>query len=106
VLVFLLVVGGIWYLGTKFIPPYWSYLSLQDPVKEALVVAARGNEASARSSLILRARETGVTLTEEDIEFVRNGPMVKVRVTWTVPVDFPRYRYNLQFDIEHTTPLP
>jgi hypothetical protein len=106
VLVFLLVVGAVWYLGSKFIPPYWSYLSLQDPVKEALVIAARGNEAAARNSIIKQARETGLALTDEDIEFIRNGPMLKARVAWTVPVDLPRYRYNLQFNIEHTTPLP
>jgi hypothetical protein len=106
VLVFLMVVGSGWYLCTKFIPPYWSYLSLQDPVKEALIVAVRGNEDTARNSIIQRGREAGVALTDEDIEFFRNGPMLKVRVRWTVPVELPRYRYNLQFNIEHTTPLP
>lgn len=103
---FLLAVGAVWYLGTKIIPPYWDYLSLQDPVKEALMTAARGNEAAARGNIIQRARDLGVALTDADIEFFRNGPLLKVRVTWTVPVDLPRYRHNLHFDIEHTTPLP
>ena len=106
VLVFLLVAGGVWYLGAKFIPPYWDYLSLQDPVKEALITAVRGNEAAARESIIRQARRLGLDLTDENIEFNRDGPMMKVRVTWEVPVDLPRYRYNLQFDIEHSTPLP
>jgi hypothetical protein len=106
VLVFLLVVGAVWYLGTKFIPPYWDYLSLQDPVKEALVVAGRGNEEGARRNIIKQAHELGLELTDENIEFFRNGPMMKVRVAWVVPVDLSRYRYNLQFDIEHTSPLP
>jgi hypothetical protein len=106
VLVFLGVVGVLWFLGSKFIPPYWDYLSLQDPVKEALTVAARGGESGARGNIIKRAHELGLELTDESIEFTRDGPMLKVRVTWEVPVDLPRYRHNLHFDIEHTTPLP
>lgn len=104
--VFLVVVGSLWYFGSKFIPPYWDYLSLQDPVKEALVVAVRGNEAAARENIIRRAHELELELTDENIQFFRIGPIMKVRVAWEVLVDLPRYRYHLQFDIEHTTPLP
>ena len=105
-LVFLVVLGTAWYLGTKFIPPYWDYLSLQDPVKEAVIAAAQGNEGTARSGIIRQAKALGLDLTDENIDIIRDGPMMKVRVTWTVPVDLPRYRYNLQFNIEHITPLP
>ena len=103
---FLLVIGAVWYLAPKFISPYWDYLSLQDPVKEAVMAAARGNEAAARRRIIQQARDLGLDLTDENIAFTQNGLMMMVRVTWTVPVDLPRYRYNLQFDIEQTTPLP
>lgn len=103
---FLVVVGAVWYLGIKLIPPYWDYLSLQDPVKEALVTAARGNETAARGSIIKQAHDLGLELTDENIVFTLEAPVMKVRVSWEVPVDFPRYRYNLQFDIEHSTPLP
>jgi hypothetical protein len=106
VVVFLVVVGAVWYVGTKFIPPYWDYLSLQDPVKDSLLVANRTSETAARGGIIKRAHELGLELTDENIEFIRNGPILKVRVTWEVPVDLPRYRYNLHFAIEHTTPLP
>ncbi|HYL79284.1 MAG TPA: hypothetical protein VEU07_00640, partial [Candidatus Acidoferrum sp.] len=72
-LVFLVVVGVVWYLGSKFIPPYWDYLSLQDPVKEALMAAARGNEAMARTRIIQQAHTLGLELTDDDILFTRNG---------------------------------
>ena len=108
VVLFLLVVASGGYLCTKFAPPYWTYFSLQDPVKEAAMMAATRpqDEAKLRTGLIERAREEGLSLTDEDIEFIRDGPTLAVRVRWIVPVDLPRYRHTLHFQIEQTAPLP
>ena len=96
----LVLVGGI-YLGAKFIPPYWAYLSMLDPVKEAAMAAAtRGNEERIRTGLIVKAKQFGFELDGENVEFVRDGNVVVVRVTWEVPVDLPRYRYMLRFRVE------
>ncbi|HSB72231.1 MAG TPA: hypothetical protein VLT62_23125 [Candidatus Methylomirabilis sp.] len=103
---FVAVVAAGWYVASKLIPPYWDYLSLQDPVKEALVTAARGDEARARQSILQQGGELGLPLTEEDIQFSREGPMLAVRVSWMIPVDLLRYRYDLHFQIQQTTPLP
>jgi len=100
----LVLVGGI-YLGTKFIPPYWAYLSMLDPVKEAAMAAAtRGNEERIRTGLIVKAKQFGFELDGENVEFVRDGNVVVVRVTWEVPVDLPRYRYMLRFRVESQAP--
>ena len=100
----LVLVGGI-YLGTKFIPPYWAYLSMLDPVKEAAMAAAtRGNEERIRTGLIVKAKQFGFELDGENVEFVRDGNVVVVRVTWEVPVDLPRYRHTLRFRVESQAP--
>ena len=100
----LVLVGGI-YLGAKFIPPYWAYLSMLDPVKEAAMAAAtRGNEERIRTGLIVKAKQFGFELDGENVEFVRDGNVVVVRVTWEVPVDLPRYRYLLRFRVESQAP--
>ena len=71
-LLFLLLVAIGIYLAVKFVPPYWTYLSLQDPVKEAAMAAAgQSGEDRARADLIRRAREEGLNLGEEDIQFTR-----------------------------------
>jgi hypothetical protein len=106
--VFLLVVGAVGYVGTLVIPAYWAYLSLIDPVKEAAMAAAPRpeDEASVRTRLIENARVVGVALTDDDIEITRGGLKLAIRVSWVVPVDLPRYRYNLRFHIEQTALLP
>ncbi len=102
----LVLVGGI-YLGAKFIPPYWGYLSMLDPVKEAAMAAsARGNEERIRTGLIAKARDFGFELTEENVEIVQEGGLVVVRVAWEVPVDLPRYRHTLRFRVESQAPAP
>lgn len=103
---FVAVVAVAWTLAAKLIPPYWDYLSLQDPVKEAAMTAARGDEAGARRSILAHAAELGLSLTDEHIQFSREGPLLAVRVSWMIPVNLLRYRHEMHFRIEHTTPLP
>lgn len=105
-LLFVLVaVAGI-YLAIKFVPPYWTYLSMQDPVKEAaMVVVTSSDEARAKAELMRRAKDEGLALDEDNIEIVREETMLVVRVTWVTPVQLPRYRYDLRFRIEERVPL-
>ena len=106
-LLFLLLVAAGIYLAIKFVPPYWTYLSLQDPVKEAAMAAVtQSGEDKARADLIRRAREEGLNLGEDDIQFTREGPQLVVRISWVAPVELPRYRYDLRFRIEQRTSLP
>ncbi len=105
-MIFLLLLASGIYLATKYIPPYWTYLSMQDPVREAAMAAVMpGGEARAREELTRRAKEQGLKLTENNIIFIREGPMLVLRVTWVEPVDLPTTRHNLRFQIEQSVPL-
>ena len=101
------LVAGI-FLATKFIPPYWGYLSLQDPVKEAAMTAVSraGGEEAARKELIRRAAEQGVSLGEENIQFIRDGSMLILLVRWSETVSLPGYQVRIPFQIEHRVPAP
>jgi len=105
-LLFILVaVVGV-YLATKFVPPYWSYLSMKDPVKEAAMLAVSGaNEATVRADIIHRAREQNLRLTEENIDIAREDGSLVVRVTWVARVELPPKPYDLSFRIEERVPL-
>jgi hypothetical protein len=107
VVAFLLTVVVIGYLAAAFIPPYWTYFSMMDPVKEAALAAAhpRGEEP-ARERLLIQAREAGLTLDEEAVQFSREEAEQVVSLRWSVPVELPRYRYTLRFHIERRAFLP
>jgi Na+/H+-dicarboxylate symporter len=105
-LVFILVLVVAFYLGTMFIPPYWSYLSMQDPVKEAAMLAVSGaSEATVRADIMRRAREQDLKLTEENIDIAREDGTLVVRVAWVARVELPRKPYDLSFRIEQRVPL-
>lgn len=102
-----LVVAGLGYVGSKVVPAYWDYLSIQDPVKEAVIAYARhGKEAEVRAELIARARHIGVALDEEQVDIGQEGSLIVVRVAWEVPLELPLYRRTLHFRIEKTAPAP
>lgn len=108
VLLFVLVVAGGIFLASKFVPPYWAYLSLKDPVKEAALalVSRQEDEGKVRAGILQRAGELGLPLTDDNIEITQEGSAQILRVTWTVPIDLPRYHYTLHFRLEERTPLP
>ena len=107
VLLTLSVLAGLVYLGIKLGPPYWNYLAMQDPVKEAaMAVSRRTPEAEIRKVLIARAQATDVALEDENIEILQRGNFAVVRVSWEVPLDIPMYRRTLQFQIEQAVPAP
>ena len=106
-LVTLVVLASLVYVATKLGPPYWNYLAMHDPVKEAaMAISRRAPEAEVRAGLIARARATDVTLEEENVEIMQRGNFAVVRVSWEVPLDIPMYRRTLRFHIEQAVPAP
>ncbi len=106
-LVTLVILAGIGFAGSKLVPIYWNYLSMQNPVKEAAMAAVRpGKEAEVRVALIARAKNLGVDLAEDAVEFAQDGNQVMVRVAWEVPLDLILYRRTLRFRVEQRALVP
>ena len=102
----ILVMVAAFYLAIKLVPPYWTYLSMKDPVKEAaMAILSATDEATTRANLIRQAQQQGLTLGDDNIDITRDNSMLVVRVTWVEPVDLPRYRHILRFRIEERVPL-
>jgi hypothetical protein len=107
ILLTLAILAGAGYVGSKLIPPYWTYLTMHEHVKEAAMAAGRrGREAEARAELIARAKSIGLTLEDENVEIGQEGNLVMVRVRWTVPLDLRLYRTTLRFEVEKGAPAP
>ncbi len=106
-LLFLLVVVALGYLATKLGPPYWTYLNMVDPVKNAAMtmVTSRTSDERIRSELIRHAKENDLSLDSDNIDISHDGALLTVRVAWVAPVELPYYRYDLRFQIEERVPL-
>jgi hypothetical protein len=102
----LILFAGI-YASIKLIPPYWTYLGMQEPVKAAALLASRPNGgALAYQNLATAGKEYGLVLTEEQIEITITDEKLTLRVAWEEPVEFFRYRKVLRFTIESSAPAP
>jgi hypothetical protein len=105
-LTLLILLAGI-YAGIKLVPPYWTYLGMQQPVKEAALLASRPNgEALALQKIVTAGKEYDLELTEEQIEITITAETLTLRVTWEEPVEFFRYRKVLRFTVESSAPAP
>ena len=71
-----------------------------------MAASRTSNQDAVRQELIVRAKEIGVALDEESVQIGQEGNFIVVRVAWEVPVDIPRYRRTLRFQIEKSVPAP
>jgi hypothetical protein len=106
-MVVLAILGGLVYTGKLYGEPYWTYLSMMDPVKEAAMTAASrgGGAEKAVEQLQARARSEGLELGEDAIQVIQRDAEIVVRATWDVPIDMIFYPHSLHFSIEKRQPV-
>lgn len=102
-----MILAGAVFLGIKFVPPYWTYFSMQDIVGDAAMSAAQpGRETRAGADLMQAAQALGLMITEDDIDISKDESGVVVRVEWDALVDLLGYDYTLHFRIEKRASTP
>lgn len=99
---FVIVAGA--YLGLKVIPPYFESYQFRDAVKDEAThdTYLPKSEAEIRASILKKAQDYDIPITEDEIQVQRSGPqgngMVAVRAQYVVHVDLPGYPLDLHFD--------
>lgn len=72
---------------------------------EAKSAGTRGDD-TIRKSILQKARENQLPITDENIKIDRTTPnMIKLDVEYEVPVDFPGYVYHWKFHHHMENPL-
>ena len=97
------IVGGL-YASIKLVPPYFSNYQFQDWLKEEgtrdSYVAK--SEDDIRKSVLKKAQDLDIPLTEEGIHVTRTGTAfngnVSIQAPYVVHVDLPGYPLDLQFN--------
>ncbi len=108
----LLILVALGFTIYRIAPPYISHFQLKDAVKEIATLSAAGalphkGDPSSRSTgtiseiqedVLVKARELEVPLDKEDIKVRREGDVVFISVSYTVPLDMLFTVYNYRFD--------
>ena len=87
------------YSAVKIIPAYVSDYQLSDKMQEQarFSVVNRYSEEQIRENLFKTMQELEIPAKREDIKIVANNAMVKISLSYTVPVDLFFYHLDLHF---------
>jgi predicted membrane protein len=96
---FVLVLLLLIYSAVKIIPAYVSDYQLSDKMQEQarFSVVNRYSEEQIRENLFKTVQELEIPAKREDIKIVANNAMVKISLSYTVPVDLFFYHLDLHF---------
>ncbi len=98
-IIWLLVLGSIFYVGVKVVPAYFTNYQLQDKMWEEARFA-QVNRLSAedlRNVIYREAQRLDIPLRREDIHVEVSSRDVRIDANYTVAVDLRVYQFNLYF---------
>ena len=100
----LFVIVGVLYTTIKLIPPYFENYQFQDAIKDEAVrdSYAPKSEDDIRTTVLKKAQELEIPISEEGIRVTRQGNQfsgtVIIHAAYVVHVDMPGYPLDLHFD--------
>jgi hypothetical protein len=100
-LIVLLAVVGI---AAKLIPIKIRSAELYDFMEEQAMFAGRAGTDTLKKRILDRAKDLELPLDKKNLKIERRGGRIRIRATYTVPVELPGYTYN--WDFEHIIDRP
>jgi hypothetical protein len=83
----------------KAVPVKIASAELYDFMEEQAKFSGLSQEAM-KKGILLRARELDLPVQEKQVSVERFGDRIRMRVTYTVPLEFPGYTYYWNFNHE------
>jgi len=94
-LVVLLAVVGV---AAKLIPVKIRSAELYDFMEEQAMFAARTGTEEVKKRILLRAEELEIPLDKKNLSVERRAGRVRMRATYTVPIELPGYTFEWSFE--------
>ena len=96
-IVWLLVLVLVVAIGWKAIPVKIRTSQLYDHMVELSKFHAQSPPEELKLSILNRARELELPLTQEEVQVQRIGDRIKLEAHYAVPLDYPGYTYEWSF---------
>jgi hypothetical protein len=93
-LVLLAVIG----IAAKLIPIKIRSAELYDFMEEQAMFAGRAKPEEIKKRILNRAKDLDLPLTKKNLSVERRGGRIRMRATYTVPVQLPGYTYYWEFE--------
>ena len=92
------------FIAYKMIPVKIRSAEMRQTVTDEAKIAGSKNEEQIRKSILAKAYELKLNVNPERLEVNKANERIKIKVEYTVPVEFPGYTYNWNF--RHTADAP
>jgi hypothetical protein len=101
-LVLLLIAGLVAY---KMIPVKVKAADLRETIVDESKSAGQHNDAQIRKQILAKAAQIDLPVEDKNVEIKRTSGNIRVKVNYTVPVEFPGYTYQWHFKVETDNPV-
>lgn len=101
-LVILLIAGLIAY---KMIPIKVKAADLRETIVDESKSAGQHHDSQIRKQILLKAEQNNLPVEDKDVEIKRTSSNIRIKVSYTVPVEFPGYTYQWHFKVETDNPV-
>lgn len=101
-LVILIAAGWVAY---KMIPVKVKTADLRRTVTDSARSAGRMKDPQIRRAILEKAKQLDLPVSNRDINIQRRSEIIRIEVQYTVPVEFPGYTYNWDFDLRAENPI-
>ena len=103
-ILWLLVLAAVIGIAAKLIPIKIASAELSDFMEEQAMFAGRKGPEELKNRILSRAAQLDIPLKKKNLEVKRLGGRIRMRATYTIPVEFPGYTYY--WDFEHIIDRP
>ena len=87
------------FIAFKAIPVKVAASELYDYMDEQARFASRASPEALQKRILDKAKELELPVLRKNVKVERRGGTVQMRVTFTVPLEFPGYTYYWDFDL-------
>lgn len=99
----LLAVGG--FVAWKIIPVKVKAAEIRQEVVDDAKSAGMMNDEKIRASILAKAREDNLPITDDSIKISRGANQISITVDYVVPIEFPGFTYQYHLHHEQTNPI-
>lgn len=106
-LIWLIILGAIFYVGYKFGAAQWAYLNMKEDIHEIAKAAATQrtlNVEGIQQEVINLGEKLGISIAAEDIIIQDEKSQTTIEVYWEVFFEFPFYTFYKDYSIVATHP--
>ncbi|MGH9458965.1 MAG: hypothetical protein ACRD2J_15130 [Thermoanaerobaculia bacterium] len=93
------------FIAYKMIPVKVKTVELGDEITDVARAAGMFKEPAIRKRIMSRADELDLPLDPDNLIVNRGGNRIYIKATYTVPVEFPGFTYEWEFEHEESNPL-